>query len=191
MTYHQVLVKAILEHPGGFDWSLQGFGMLRTYLTPEIRLHVWDSRYKVENVSTLHTHPWHFHSYVVAGYVVNQRFIKGDEWRSPANYREQEILCGPGGHETDKSSNVFLWQGVKERYGEGDSYTQKAHEIHESTPEDGTVTIVRREFLEDADHAFVYIPIGEEWVSAEPRKAKKAEVQDICQYALTAWFGDA
>jgi hypothetical protein len=188
------LVKSILEHPHDREWSLQGFGMLRTYLAPELRLHVWDARSKVPFVSEIHTHPWNFHSYVVAGLVYNIRyerklfgvkFVMGDE----GPFREQEILCGEGGHETDKEAElVLLRPDPTEIVREGEQYTQRAHEIHRSQPEDGTVTIIEREFLDDADHAFVYVPRDNDWVSAEPRPATPNEVEAITRNALSRWF---
>lgn len=193
-SFVKPLVKAILEHPEGHEWSLQGFGMLRTYLGADrnLRLHVWDSRFKVEGVDELHTHPWNFHSYVVAGKVINTRYekkmigkgfaVEGDP------YHEQEILCGEGGHKTDTSRPVALRADRPETITECGTYSQLAHEIHRSQPADGTVTIIEREFLDDADHAFVYIPMGAEWVSAEPRAASDEEVKAICSNALETWF---
>ena len=65
------IVSFILDHPADDGWTLQGLGMLRLYLTPTLRLHVWDSRYAVEGVSTMHNHSWHFSLYVVAGEIQN------------------------------------------------------------------------------------------------------------------------
>lgn len=187
------LVKSILEHPEGHEWSLQGFGMLRTYLgSRDLRLHIWDSRFKVEEVSELHTHPWNFHSFVVAGEVENKLFMKVDPERASVRHEpfvEQEILCGEGGHETPNSTMVALRVDKPSRiHKEGDEYSQFAHEIHRSLPADGSVTIIQREFLGDDDHAFVYIPEGDEWISAEPRPATDEEVAAICTDALARWF---
>lgn len=190
------LVRFVLEHADRFEWSLQGFGMLRTYLDEgkNLRLHAWDSRFKVEGVDELHTHPWNFHSDVIAGRVVNTRFErkmigKGFAIDGEGPFREQEILCGPGGCATDAEPAIVALKPLSgEMYSEGDNYSQLAHEIHRSSPLDGTVTIVRREFLDDDDHAFVYIPVGEEWVSAEPRGATAPEVEAITRNALMTWF---
>ncbi len=61
------LLETSAVRPEAFEWSLQGFGMLRLYLSKEVRLHVWDDRYAVKNVTTIHTHPWHFRSTVLFG----------------------------------------------------------------------------------------------------------------------------
>lgn len=188
-SYDRLLVKAILEHPESYDWTLQGFGMLRIYLSEEVRMHVWDSRYRVENVSDMHTHPWHFHSMVVAGAVVNRRFE-----REPVSnmahvlLEEHALRCGVGGGLTGDVKTVQLWPCPEEVVLEGNSYTQKAHEIHTSDPADGTVTIIRREFLDDTEHASVFTLHDQPWVSAEPRKATLEEVHEICQLSLEKWF---
>lgn len=53
----KLFVKTILSNPENFKWSIQGLGMLRVYLSDEVRLHIWDSRFKVPGVSPLHNHP--------------------------------------------------------------------------------------------------------------------------------------
>jgi hypothetical protein len=199
----KLLVKAILEKATNFEWSIQGFGMLRLYLSSEVRLHVWDDRYKVPNVSTIHDHPWHFHSYVVAGKLENQRFalMQGAAMnvfplREP-EYRVMTmgtIRCGVGGGlvkacAMGAEEPVVLYAVHREGpYTAMDSYNQRDKEIHESTPERGTVTIVERIFKTDTEHARVFWPRGEQWVSAEPRKATQEEILDITRYSLERWF---
>lgn len=188
IDYTRDLVRSLIENPMDHEWSLQGFGMLRTYLSPEVRLHVWDSNHRVQDVTLMHTHPWHFHSFVVAGVVNNIRYDKGDG-SGAKKYMEQEILCGVGGDVTDKEpALVGLVPRAAETYVKGNIYSQLAHEIHTSLPQDGTVTIVEREFLDDADHAYVYYPADKAWVSAEPRPATRDEVADICARSFGTWF---
>jgi hypothetical protein len=184
------LVKKILESPTDHEWTLQGLGMLRLYLDDERRLHVWDSRYAVENVSQMHTHPWNFKSHVVAGELHNTRFVVVDSEPAPTTAKEfnkQTIFCGVGGGLVDSPRKVHLDVYSQEFYSERESYDELAHEIHISQPVDGTVTIVKREFLEDADHALVFWETGE-WVSAEPRPATEKEILDITSYSLNRWF---
>ncbi len=186
----QDFVRTILENPMGRDWTLQGFGMLRTYLGDErrVRLHVWDSRFAFEDVSTMHTHPWNFHSTVIAGEVRNllysdRRIGKGFAVQGDPYYR-QLILCGEGGHEVDEPVPVAIRLESDEVYVAGESYTQHAREIHVSQPSDGAVTLITREFLDDDDHAFVYWPMGQTWVTAEPRPATPEEIFGMTQRAL-------
>lgn len=70
------LVKTILTQATSYPWSIQGLGMLRLYLAKDLRLHVWTDQGRVENVSDMHTHPWHFDSEIVAGVMRNQRFVE-------------------------------------------------------------------------------------------------------------------
>lgn len=188
----QEIVLDILRKPLEREWSLQGLGMLRTYINPELRLHVWDPRFKFAEVSEMHTHPWNFHSIVIAGEVRNTRFVEvsdDDFLQNAGLVNRQQIFCGVGGGLCDEaSSQVRLREQPSEIYTAGDAYSQLADEIHVSTPEAGTVTLVHREVVGDADHAFVFWPVGEEWVTAEPRPATTAEIEAICSNALVTWF---
>lgn len=178
------LVKAVLSSPYDLEWQVQGLGMLRTYLSDEWRMHVWDERLKFKDVSEIHTHPWNFRSYVVAGVVRN---FKLEYHHLGADYYRQTIKCGVGGGLVDRPETVRLMMLHPDEYKEGDSYQEEAEEIHFSVPSDGTVTIVKREFLEDVDHAYVFWRTGE-WGSAEPREATREEVTMTCSYALNTWF---
>lgn len=186
----KLLVKNILEHASAYKWSLQGLGMLRLYLSDEVRLHVWDSRYAAgPKVAKLHTHPWNFTSFVVAGEVTDVRYeeIKNVE----PNYEYVTIKCGPGGGATCEKKPIALrWSNTKV-IPVGSDYATHRLAIHESRPLDGTVTLVKRTFVADKDHANVYFPLGMDWnheTSAEPRPATDLEVNDITGYALGRWF---
>ena len=71
----QALAAEILRRPHGYKWSLQGFGMLRLYLSDNIRLHVWTTEHRVENVSDIHDHPWDFISTVLFGQLKTNAII--------------------------------------------------------------------------------------------------------------------
>lgn len=180
------LVRKILEAPTEYDWSIQGLGMLRLYLDDTHRMHIWDDRYQVEDVSQMHTHPWNFQSTIIAGVIHNHRFVESSQAHE---YHRQKIFCGVGGGLVGEPDTVKLAMTQEEIYTEGNFYTELAHEIHISKPERGTVTIVERQFLDDADHAYVYWDKGE-WISAEPRKAELSEILDICNNSLYNWFDD-
>ena len=194
----KALTRAILENPKDHDWTIQGLGMLRTYLDPEhiYRLHVWSTAHMNPGVSTLHTHPWDFESLVVAGEVMNVRYIEltraqiEEAHTTPnvATWQRQTIRCGEGGGLVGGPEDVFLQRQAGEKYIAGDSYDQKAAEVHESSPKHGSVTIIKRTFGSDTEHAYVYFPVGDEWVTAEPRPAEPDEVACICADALELWF---
>jgi len=180
------MVRSILADPLRRQWTLQGFGMLRTYLDLDhvYRLHIWSKDHAVPNVSELHTHPWAFQSLIVGGEVCNERYEEGDGRR----YHRQLIKCGVGGCLVGEPDLVELVGKPSELYVEGDVYSQRPEEIHRSVPADGTVTLLERQFGADVDHAHVYFPEGTSWVSAEPRDATDKEVLDICGLALGKWF---
>jgi hypothetical protein len=186
----KALVKKILEKAEFYEWSLQGFGMLRLHMDYGVRLNVWDSRYRVPNVSLMHSHPWNFVSYIVAGELQNIRWVLANhvsttEFDTP--FEHAIIKPGPGGGLRENKGLVVLLQQNGEVYKAGESYCQKFDEIHVSDPLDGTVTVNERERVGE-DLAYVYWPKGTEWVSAEPRPAKLHEVRDITENALKKWF---
>jgi len=190
------LVKGILEaslceakkgNPGPypFEWTLQGLGMLRTYFGQSLRLHVWDSRYSV-GASEMHTHPWDMESFVVVGGITNIRYGPGlDEI---PNFWEQKIKCGAGGGLEGSPKKVSLREFSPQLIKPGETYKQEAWEIHTSHPHDGTVTLVQRTFKDDVDRAYVYWPLNQEWISAEPRSATPDEVAAILSWSLEEWF---
>jgi hypothetical protein len=182
----RLLVKSILMRAAAFDgWSVQGLGMFRLYLSKEQRLHVWDPRFAVENVSTIHSHPWHFTSYVVCGRMTDLLYEERRLGFQSATHGKQKIVCGPGGGavgDTLEPVTLSILQEVT--IEEGKSYGLTADALHESIPEPGTVTIITREFREDTEHAFVCFPWGQKWVSAEPRKATMREVEAMAERAL-------
>jgi hypothetical protein len=192
------LVKAILQKPHQYDWTLQGFGMLRMYLPGprDYRLHIWDNNYRVKNVSDIHTHPWNFTSYVVAGVVENIRWIEKqiqykEGVEGPGNYYwKQDIHCGTGGCIVGEPKRVVMSQGLRQTIYEGQDYHQQYIEKHQSFPETGTVTIVDRIVPpgQSVDMAYVYWPEKEQWVTAEPRIATHEEISDICNRSLEKWF---
>lgn len=190
---NKLLVKAILEAAPAFKWQIQGLGMLRLYLSKAVRLHVWHSGFASPGVSTLHTHPWDFKSTVVAGQLENIRYKEHSpldriESSTTREFNTSLLHCGPGGGLKEDIRLVYLEQLPSEIYHEGESYTEKAEEIHESKPWDGTVTVVSRRFKPDEDHARVFWPVGTPWGSAIPRDASPEEVQVITQFALQRWF---
>lgn len=176
------------------EWTLQGLGMLRTYLDEErvYRLHIWSPAHAVENVSGLHTHPWDFRSTVIVGSVNNVLFMRTPNASLDAegvlDMQQLRIKCGEGACSVSDPERVRLMRRPSIRWKEGESYFERAEEIHLSVPENGTVTIIERTFGQDVDHAYIFYPSGEQWVSAEPRKATPQEVRDICELALRKWF---
>lgn len=163
-------------------WTIQGFGMLRTYLdaNKEWRLNIWTDRFRVPFVSDIHDHPWDFTSWVMCGLLLNRRFQIMEEgplgFGNAAPYHMVNIATGEGGGPVEAEKMVYLMQLSEEHYFPGGGgYSQLAREIHQSIPERGTVTLNRRGKPSAAHTARVFWKMGE-WVSAEPRLATKDEV---------------
>ncbi len=183
----------VLAKPGHFEWSLQGFGMLRTYLNKELRLHIWDSRYRVPNVTEIHDHPWDLESIVLSGYLRNRRWrervVAGDE---EPNFHKGRIVCGPAPKvkEVFEVENAWLTIASVDCVRVGEEYSQNYEVLHTTEYSDGAVTVCRRtNWRADPDVATVCWPIGSERVSAEPRVAEPEEVNAICAYAREKWNG--
>lgn len=178
------LAHAILMNAHAFEWSLQGMGMLRLHLPNDCRLHVWDSRFRVPNVSMVHDHlQWGLHSTIVAGRLTNHRYIVGDG--EPHLYAT--LKPGYGCFFKHDPKPVGLVALEPDLYVAGQSYSQQPNEIHRTEAEDGTVTFMRKTPTND-ESARVFWPAGEQWVSAEPRRATADEVATITGRALRRWF---
>lgn len=191
LCYLKPLVKTILEQATSYAWELKGLGMMRTYLSEDLKLHVWDSRYKIPNVSLTHEHPWSFESTIVAGCLKQYRLQRYDHFVFGADpYLSSIVQCGPGGRLLTEVEDCHLHRQKLEIYHEGQSYKQDSREIHQSYPEDGTVTLVRRIAYQPNRAARVYWPANEEWVSSEPVMATPEKIRNIADNALRTWFGE-
>lgn len=179
-------VREILADPYSVKWSVQGFGMLRTYLDDDEveRLHIWDPGQQYNaGVSTVHTHAWDFTSTIFFGAMRNVRFDEVADlppgtykpFSLPSWWSKSIIRAGEGGGLVGDPTAVRLAMKQPEYYEPGSGYKQFAPEIHESLPEPGTVTVIQRDFFDNRDIAAVYWREGD-WVTAEPRPATKDEV---------------
>jgi hypothetical protein len=181
----KTLVQAILMNSAAYEWSLQGFGMLRLHLPNNYRLHVWDSRFRVPNVSMVHDHmQWGLHSTVVAGRLVNLRYRENLEGRE---YLHTTLKPGYGCYFKHPPKPTRLTPLTPHFRSEGQSYDQRAQEIHETEAQDGTVTLMQK-FPTGDESARVFWPAHTQWVSAEPRRATTEEVVEITGFALKKWF---
>ncbi len=181
-------VRAVLERPAGFDWSVQGFGMMRTYFGHDkrYRLNLWDSALSVPDVSIIHDHPWDLRSWIVAGSLQNVRYRVGTLFGTLLSgdlYRFMVIEPGEkfDGHAFETGA-VHLSPELSETYSPGGTYTQRAGEVHSSHPIDGSVTVNDRT-NRGPDRARVFWRDGE-WVDAKPRPATLIEVARTADRAL-------
>jgi len=191
------IVLPILTAPFQHKWQVQGLGMLRTYLDANTRLHIWHSKLNYCDDSGWHTHPWDFSSFVVAGKITNRRFLKRVEGEflgeSEPPFRasgawtpftEQHIICGPGGCAMSEPKPVYLFEAMRTEHTAGETYGQRADEIHTTETVDGSITIITRKTVHEDGSANVYFPRGSEWSSAEAREATQDEIMQGVNVAL-------
>lgn len=186
MQSTKALVRWVLENSRREDWSVQGFGFMRMYLTrgdTSARVHIWNSKLRLEGVSDIHTHPWSFESLVVAGLLGNVRWTPGTTGRS---FDEYLLNAGEDARLLSSPKPVKLVEHVIERYGPGETYKQRHDEIHSNVIcKESTITVIARELqVENPDHARVFVPGGDEWGNAAPRPATAQEWHSIVGGAL-------
>lgn len=185
MNLQAALVKSILERWEAFDWTVQGFGFLRTKIQGVGRIHVWDSRLRTPLVSDLHSHPWPFRSTIISGELINQRFVDSESGGLP--YVRSRIATGEGGGLIGEPEEVSISDIFLDLYGPGDVYAQVQNDLHRTLAQDGTVTLIERPQGPPLEEALVYWPRGTEWVSAEPRRIEKWQMEPTIRLALARW----
>lgn len=176
----EILARAgmVLDRPLDFAWTVQGFGMLRTYLDEEKRwrLNVWTPALRVPDVSEIHDHPWSFRSWVLLGQLTNIRFkVAAQNATFAKAFHHVTIKTGEGGGPVGAPDTVYLAAQKPEVYSSGDSYEQIAQEVHLTKTLPGTVTLNDRTPPTPEHTANVFWLSGD-WVNAEPRPATPEEV---------------
>lgn len=176
----QLLVEKILEHAGEYEWSLQGLGLFRFYFRDRARLHIWDHRYAWAMDSAIHDHSWDLSSTIISGKLNNQRYVEhvhGEEWN------KGRIVAGYNAQLVD-TKLVKLAKLQSETYWPGQTYSQKADEIHMTYADYGTITIMERDQGDPDAKVHVYFPKDHEWTNGKPRKLEAWEIKPVAEYAL-------
>ena len=181
----KAVVRNVLQKPQGYDWTVQGLGMLRCHPwgTPDFRLNVWHRDFLRTGVSDVHDHPWHFTSWIVTGRMFNCRWIEkpmGTVGALP--YLMKTVNCGED-YGDGVVTTTFLQPVTPENYFEGMRYSQEADEIHFTNFDNGTITINHRQRVK-GQAARIFWPAGEKWVDAAPRDASLAEIVHGCEIGL-------
>ncbi len=175
----EALVRSILEDPTGRPWRVSEIGLLGLRLDPagEYRLHLWDPESRTDD-DPIHDHPFDFASTVVVGEITNTIY---DE--NPSGLEYQRHRYDPT-DESRRSTDTIRLSGTSARIAAGGSYEQSAHELHGSTQAQGTVTILRRTFVESPTLT-VCRPSGRPWISGTARPASADELRRVTAAALT------
>ena len=182
-------VRIAIDSPFETEWSLQGFGMLRHYLTEDKswRLHIWDDNYRVPGAAMTHNHLWNLESSVLSGALVNRKYrVSTELWkefRSSPTHQEMRVVAGLTVRSDRISKAVILVPEVSIPYvarTKQNVYRQGWNEVHCTDALNGTITIVHREPVDGAhDHACVYVEHDKELIGTAPRNAKTDEVITI------------
>lgn len=180
----QLTALSILDHSDEYEWRLQGFGMLKTYIRGLGRLHIWDSTLRFPGVSLIHNHSWDLTSTVAAGLLVNQTYIESFTSVYSKPFETKQIIAGENPQDATPLRRVRLIDEVPQTYLPGDQYSQPGNVIHKTEARDGTVTIVDR--LHDGPDglADIYWPAGTQWGTAAGREARLDEVNRAVGKAL-------
>lgn len=177
------LLRARLIDRNPHHWTVQGFGMLRTYLDPaqRWRLNVWHAGLAVPGVSTIHDHPWDFTSFVLWGAIKNIVYRQKTPSRLPLSDRPThhvtDIVTGESGQVIGEERSLVLLAEEHETLYRGAMYCQERSLIHETRATDFTVTLNRRSPPMPEYQARVFWPYGERWVPATPHEATDADLE--------------
>ncbi len=188
MNMQAALVLSILQQWRYYEWTVQGFGFIRTKIQNVGRIHIWDSRLTIHNVSTMHTHPWPLRSTIISGELINQRFVQVDPHHNGMSYMRSRIATGEGGGLVGEPELVRIFpENDPEFYVAGCIYEQRPDEIHRSIPQDGCVTLLERPQGPPLEEAFTFWPAGLSWGSAEPKPIEQWQIEPVINYALARW----
>lgn len=174
----QLAVLALLERANNFDWSVQGFGVLRHYIGTIGRLHIWDSRLRYPGVSMIHTHSWDLRSTIVSGELCNTIYTEVPGGGLP--YHKQRLITGYMSHMVTPMADTRLVPWSRTVLVAGEIYQQRASEIHQTNTINGTITLMERREDENGE-ADVYWPHGTEWGTATPRRVNFVKEPTVCQ----------
>lgn len=179
----QAMMKRLLTQKGvwtNYNWTVQGFGMVRCYLDAEqrFRLNIWDERLRTPGVSLIHDHPWSFTSKVFCGRIRNKRYHFATTSQTDLNYNYKHIITGPDGADASPVMQCRLMPyATIEEYKAGQTYSQKLTEVHETDALRGTVTVNDRTAPTNEYTARVFWhKQAPEWIAARPRPATVVEI---------------
>lgn len=186
-------VHDLLVNWQDYEWQVQGFGMLRTYLPGEgePRLQVWDQRLATWSNNAIHDHPWSFRSTIYAGLLYNQRYDIPSTGLQ-GNGHITEIIPGTrGGKLSERPVRTCrLVPKPVEVYTMGEFYGQTHREMHLTRYLPGTVTLITRFDREEEDIARVawYGRADEQPPFVNPYPAPPELAELVIGDALRAWW---
>src|SRR6476469_8116915 len=111
----------LFEHPLDFPWSIQGLGMLRLYLNDRDRLSIWHNSGRVLDATPIHDHYWGFESHILAGKLINNRYIRSEKGGLYSRFR---IVTGENTALLEGPEDDLLLLASRWHYYPGEVYTQ-------------------------------------------------------------------
>ena len=169
------IVKHVMENQFNYECELQGFGMLRTYISKNTRLQIWLKDFIVPGVTDIHTHPWDFESFIYQGQIVNHCWRESSKLDG-VTFDRCLILTGEKAYVKERTQVILKVIG-NQKYTRGMVYNHEKNIPHRIDFVDGTITILTKSNIHEDSLAYSYvIGIGNEWVSAAPRLATKEEI---------------
>lgn len=201
-------VRAILAHPGGFDWKINGLGFIRCDLDgDDYCLNVWDRRLCTIDRAVIHTHPWDLESLVLSGAVRNRQFHVGDN--SLHIHTNPHLATHYGVHihtrpwdldDAIADQKPALYElGKRETavWSTDEGYRLARGEAHATDYLAGTVTLVRRTNRDPSRRVGIWWPKddGDVWNDPSTQTLDEDGIWNTCQLALATWrevtnFGD-
>ena len=186
-TKYDEIVKKVMENPFDYEWELQGFGMLRTYIDKDTRLQIWLKEFIVPNVTDVHTHPWDFESFIYQGHITNFVFREsshdGPPYVGAEAYDRCLILTGENAYVHERNKVFLKIHGIY-NFTKDDNYFHHKDIPHRINFKDGTITILTKSNIQEDNLAYSYVKgVGNDWVSAAPRPAPKEEIQTFIDAA--------
>jgi hypothetical protein len=204
----RALVKAILQRAEHYSWEVPANGRLTLVLEPNVAvINVFHSKYRVPGTTAIHSHTVDFRSEIVGGVMRQHRYrrVIADAGRAIADaghgptpvegakkYWEQELTLD--GKLSRDPIECDLTEGAIETYAAGEFYEITADEIHQSVPEDGTVTLITRQHKTTPTSVSTFWPWAPLAAGAKPsdkiipKEAGEEVVRDVISLALERWF---
>ena len=216
-TTTRALVKAILRHAEHYSWEVPANGRLTLVLEPNVAvINVFHSKYRQPGTTAIHSHTVDFRSDIVGGVMRQYRYLRvtdAGEFGSaplkntdaghgsappkngsaPRRYWEQELTLD-GKLSRGGPMDCYLEETEIETYAAGEFYEITADEIHQSVPEDGTVTLITRQHKTEPSSVSTFWPWAPLAAGARPsdkiipKEAEDEVVRDVMSVALKRWF---
>ena len=175
------ILEGATHNPRAREWTVLGLGVLRCYLDDKQNecLNIWSNVLRSSGVPSIHTHPWDFGSRVISGRITNARYEEVEAGLKHSQAYWRRLITSDEEPGTD--TRVWLRNKQDDYVYSGGFYTQTRHEIHQTLPDNGTVTLRVPWRKHSGGGAFIYA--RKQWESVAPRLATVGEIQHTVDLA--------